>query len=123
MTNEINISVVGNCQVAGIGNALRILASSATVTVNQVNLLFTPGEKEKRSCILASILTSDLVFSQPLRAIYSELSEPVLQSELGSKIVVIPNIFFEGFHPNMRYAAAPDSRLSGSWVAITVSRS
>jgi len=101
----MKIIFIGNCQAQAltqIAHYLRLDAELIVVPpVFDLGGFNTPEVKEK-------IYSADVVFSQGGNEDYpAEFVRPsVLREALGSKVVIWPNIYFDGYFPGVRYVYA-----------------
>lgn len=101
----MKIVFIGNCQAQALTQISHYLGLNAELVivppVFDLGAFNTPEIKDK-------IYSADLVFSQRVNDDYpAEFVRPsVLRAELGDKVVIWPNIYFDGYFPGVRYVYA-----------------
>ncbi|WP_292052412.1 MULTISPECIES: WcbI family polysaccharide biosynthesis putative acetyltransferase [unclassified Brevundimonas] len=109
----MKIVFIGNCQAQALTQITHFLGLGAELVivppVFDLGSFNTPEIKEK-------IYSADVVFSQRVNDDYpAEFVRPsVLRQELGDKVVIWPNIYFDGYFPGVRYVYAQSgAKLTG----------
>lgn len=109
----MKIVFIGNCQAQALTQLAHYLELGAELVivppVFDLGAFNTPEIKEK-------IYSADVVFSQRVNEDYpAEFIRPsVLRRELGDKVVIWPNIYFDGYFPGVRYVYAQNgSKVTG----------
>lgn len=101
----MKIVFIGNCQAQALTQISHFLGLDAELVivppVFDLGAFNTPEIKDK-------IYSADMVFSQRVNENYpAEFVRPsVLRQELGGKVVIWPNIYFDGYFPGVRYVYA-----------------
>jgi hypothetical protein len=97
----MKITLVGVCQVVGMAEALRVLLPKATVNAYHVR-----PETQGLEAIVAQLPSSDLVITQVLPSHnIPSLTIDRLKAMAIPRLLMIPPIAFDGFHPDIHILA------------------
>ena len=105
--SKLNVLVIGNCQARPIGHCLSQLNSNITILEPLIVHLLQQCDIE---VIQQKLALADVVISQQLNDSYhiEILKTKTLRQQMGSKLVVIPNIFLTKFCPDLVYISSPE---------------
>ena len=98
--SKIKISIIGNCQNFDIANILRICTKNKYLVKSFNHNSLSKNSKEVND----ALSSSDYVITQSLSDSFGDFSTKSLKSRFHDKCVVIPNLFFRGYHPELTYA-------------------
>jgi hypothetical protein len=109
MSKQGNVVILGNCQVA----PLRSLFNNANegLFAESLNVNLVKNESDRKT-YLQKIEAADIVLTQHLSETFHELSTPSIKS-IAKMTLVIPNIFYRGWHPDMTYLGGNGKRIKG----------
>lgn len=101
----MKIIFIGNCQAQALTQITHYLGVDAELEI--VPPVFDLGGFNTQE-VKDKIYSSDVVFSQRVNEDYpAEFVRPsVLRKDLGSRAVIWPNIYFDGYFPGVRYVYA-----------------
>lgn len=108
----MKISIIANCQSHPIQQILNsnLKQDHTFLAIKPVYLI----QKTDIDNTLANIKEADIIITQPIQDNYANL--PIGTTQLRSykkqtaKIIVIPNLYFEGYHPNFTYIKDQDNK-------------
>lgn len=105
----VRLVVLGNCQAQLLEAMFSIAAPEVTVT------RFPPVfemEEMDRQRVQSSLADADIVFSQRTADSFhlNWLTPGALRKEWGGKILIWPNIYFDGYFPRTQYIYCSDGR-------------
>lgn len=103
---KIKISVIGNCQARPIATLLELLYCNVDITVTAIVHLIS-DEKEKD--YIPFFCEADFIITQLVADNYpcKFLSTSRIKGEYGSKVITMPNLFYRGYTPDLRYVRIP----------------
>ncbi|GGF84581.1 WcbI family polysaccharide biosynthesis putative acetyltransferase [Alteromonas lipolytica] len=104
--SKIKISIIGNCQNFDIANILSICTQNRNTIHNFNHNSLSKNSKEVED----TLSSSDYIITQHLSESFGDFSTQSLKSRFHSKCVVIPNLFFRGYHPELTYAGQEGQR-------------
>jgi len=97
---KLNIAVLTNCQGGPIkGLIKKHLPQTTFQTIKPVHLI----PKNSYEDVFKELVNSDLIIAQPLSESFGELSFINISKFFRKKLITIPNIYFEGFNPELFY--------------------
>ena len=107
MTTKSKAVVLGNCQAPLIANYL--IAGGAPVTIQSLPLVFEMTE-DMRENVTAELDSADFIFAQRVADDYPLpwLSTSRLSERYGDRVVSWPNIYFDGYFPDVQYLYRPE---------------
>jgi hypothetical protein len=110
----LRIAALGNCQVLGLGDALRAFLPRAEVEVFRLTTLGTEEETAARSAEIAARLRGFThVFAHPMEgARFGPLAADRIAAR-EPRVAFVPIIVFTGFHPDCVYLRAGGRKLIG----------
>ena len=96
-----NILLVGNCQVRPIESLLKHL-NSVEETHKIIVHLAKDSERETHNDLFKS---ADIIISQQIQDSYpcQAVRSSILKANHPDKIIFIPNLFYKGYTPDLRY--------------------
>ncbi|WP_417725760.1 WcbI family polysaccharide biosynthesis putative acetyltransferase [Salipiger sp.] len=106
MTAPASVAVIANCQSVGLGQALRLMIPGAAVRIVRVHLT----NDETRPRVLENLGRSDLILTQDTRT-FGELNAASLKQHFPDKTLVVPNVYYRGFHPDACYVGPLGDRV------------
>jgi hypothetical protein len=105
-TSEKNIMILGNCQTDLLACVLSHMSGCKVENFREDIL----ADSENHSCILKKAEEANIVITQPLLADhYGKLQTKQLKKHIKT-LIVIPNIYFSGLHPDLIYVGETGNR-------------
>lgn len=97
----INIAVIGNCQARPIAE---YLIHTLHCNVNLLAIVHLLKQDEEK-IIEDELQRSDIIISQVISDDYrvNYISTNTLRKKYGSKLITIPNLFYSGYTPDLKY--------------------
>ena len=108
-------AVISNCQARPIADFLRVRLPDFSFEVVGVHLLRPDQIARNESDVLGRVTKDcDLVITAPLSGSYGALATDKLERSLErGHLVIVPNIYFSGLHPDLTYLGGLGQRLQG----------
>lgn len=110
--NKLKIVVVGNCQARPISNLLEKSCNNLHIIQTVVAHLVSKNESKN---ILQYFHETDFIVSQYISDDYKvdSLTTNFLRSSFSNKLILIPNLYFKGYTPDLTYLRLKSGTLSG----------
>ena len=105
----MRLAIIGNCQSS-------VLKSYINANIDYVEFIDIPAihtiqqDSNKIKLIFRELETVDYVISQPLSKNFNELSIDSLRKHFSEKLIIIPGIYFLGYHPDLVYLKSKDAK-------------
>jgi hypothetical protein len=106
----VKIAIIGNCQADPLRHMLLFANPKFKIEPLNVNNL---KEEDKQFQVFLGLSQYDLIISQVLSREFHALSSENIKSHF-SNTILIPNIFFLGWHPDMTYLGDGKRRVFGA---------
>lgn len=94
----VNILLVGNCQVIALANLLKFKSTKL-----RVKHIVVHEDKVSNNCLAKEVDNSDFVISQKISNSFNNLSTENLKGIAGEKLILIHNLYYDGYHPDWCY--------------------
>lgn len=107
----MRVAVIGNCQADLFAGLIRAGSAAETVT-------FRPNYELQASDaapILEQLSNVDVVFAQRVSSTYGVdwLRPASLRSTVGDNVFIWPNVYFDGYYPDVQYLYGPTGKITG----------
>jgi|LGVF01.2.fsa_nt_gb hypothetical protein len=103
----MKILYIGNCQSKPLNTISKMLCEKKGArffSINHKLLLVNPSKAEE------IINNCDLIISQPLSDRFDHYSTKSMKERFGERFIVIPNLFFQGYFPDLTYSGNEGQR-------------
>lgn len=100
--------LLGNCQVGPLVSALNLFCPEINWQKINVNSILKVGEEDK---FTSELEDADFILTQPLGPNFGAFSSEKLVERFQDRLVLFPNVFFRGRHPDMAYFGERGKRL------------
>jgi len=108
----IRAALVGNCQIAVLRSCLNRSRSVRVTAVLDIAQPGDPASLRKTIDRLTHQTGIDIILSQRIAEITSQLSSKTLAALYAESYIQIPNVYFSGLHPDLTYFGSFGNRIS-----------
>jgi hypothetical protein len=109
MTNRGKIVFLGNCQVSPLKNLWN--NANTGLSADSLNVNLVKSEVDRMN-YMEKLENADIVVTQYLSESFQNLSTVNVKS-VAKQMLIIPNIFYRGWHPDMTYLGLNGKRIKG----------
>lgn len=98
----MKIAIIANCQGSVLKSHINAnMKDIEFIEINAVHLIRNNPSEISR--VFQEIENADYIITQPLSEGFSKLSLKNLKSSYNEKLIVVPVVFFQGYHPSLCY--------------------